>query len=157
MKDCEEELRWYEKRWEEDVGRLRKEMEELKRLLEEQSEEALALKRERSRWQQRETELISQIEDLRRTLRRAQNRSPLGEGFFRYLSKELALWDQALLQEAQKLTGERLLEWMGERWRERKEALNLLLVGEEPDWKRLRTGLLLEWALLGWLEGLEDG
>ena len=77
--------------------------------------------------------------------------------FFRHLSKELALWDQALLQEVQKLTGERLLEWMGERWRERKEALNLLLVGEEPDWKRLRTGLLLEWALLGWLEGLEDG
>jgi hypothetical protein len=33
VKDCEEELRWYEKRWEEDVGRLRKEMEELKRLL----------------------------------------------------------------------------------------------------------------------------
>jgi septal ring factor EnvC (AmiA/AmiB activator) len=157
VKDCEEELRWYEKRWEEDVGRLRKEMEELKRLLEEQTEEVLALKRERSRWQERETELSSQIETLSRALRRAQNRSPLGEGFFRYLSKELALWDQALLQEAQKLTGERLLEWMGERWRERKEALNLLLVGEEPDWKRLRTGLLLEWALLGWLEGLEDG
>ena len=157
MKDCEEELRWYEKRWEEDVGRLRKEMEELKRLLEEQSEEALALKRERSRWRERESELSSQIETLSRALQQAQGRSPLGEVFFRHLSKELALWDQALLQEAQKLTGERLLEWMGERWRERKEALNLLLVGEEPDWERLRTGLLLEWALLAWLEGLEDG
>lgn len=157
MKDCEEQLRWYEKRWEEDVGRLRKEMEELKRLLEEQSEEALALRRERSRWRERESELSSQIEALRKALRQAQDRSPLGEGFFRYLAKELALWDQALLQEAQKLTTGRLLEWMGERWREREEALNLLLVGEGPDWKRLRTGLLLEWALWAWLEGLEDG
>jgi septal ring factor EnvC (AmiA/AmiB activator) len=157
VKDCEELLRWYEKRWEEDVLRLKKDKAELQRLLDEQTEEVLDLKRERSQWQERESELISQIEDLRRTLRQAQNRSPLGEGFFRHLSKELALWDQALLQEARQIRGEALLIWLEARWRERKEAIALLQEAKEPNWKRLRTGLLLEWALLAWLEGLEDG
>ncbi|MDW8481597.1 MAG: hypothetical protein RML14_06910 [Meiothermus sp.] len=47
--------------------------------------------------------------------------------------------------------------WLSDLWEERREALSRALEGQPIDWRRLRTGLVLEWALLAWLEGVQDG
>lgn len=98
-------------------------------------------------------------EALQRVKRQLEvaSRPPLSEGFFRYLAQALELWDRTLIEEARKLGGSRLEPWLKAIWAEREEALSRALAGEAPDWRRVRTGLVLEWALLTWLEGVQGG
>lgn len=174
---CEEELRWYEQQWEEDRRRWEDEKRGLQQRLDEQAEEILALKKQLA---DRESAAIraleEQLEDLRRrlkeeedtrkgyqeALRRAEaklealSHPPLGDTFFRYLGKSIDLWDQQLLEEASRLQGNGVGSWLKRLWKEREEALSQVLSGGQPDWRRVRTGLVLEWALLAWLEGVRD-
>ncbi|WP_245606080.1 hypothetical protein [Thermus amyloliquefaciens] len=122
----------------------------------EQSKEILQLKRQ--------LEILSQqCEEHKQALQQAQkqlevlSRPALNEGFFRHLAQALELWDQALIEEARELGGRRLEPWLKAIWEEREAALSRALAGEIPDWRRVRTSLVLEWALLTWLEGIRDG
>lgn len=68
----------------------------------------------------------------------------------------MALWDQVLVQEASTVSVTSLPTWLDALWQERREALAQALAGEAVDWRRVHTGLVLEWALLAWLEGIRD-
>lgn len=169
--DCKEALAWYERQWEKDRRRWEEEKRALVERLEEQAAEILRLK---SGLGEREAQLSRELqgrleacerrleeeraarEGCERALERLA-RPVLGEGFFRYLAQALELWDQALLEEARKLDGNGVEAWLRAIWAERAEALSGALAGQAPDWRRVRTGLVLEWALLAWLEGIRDG
>ncbi|GAA6760949.1 hypothetical protein [Thermus oshimai] len=174
---CEERLRWYEQRWEEDWRRWEKEKKALQQRLDEQTEEILALKKQLAGRESVVTRTLEeQIEDLRRRLEEEENarkdcqealrqtesklkdlsHRPLGESFFRYLEKSIDLWDQKLLEEVRHLQAVSIGPWLKTLWREREEALSRVLLGGQADWRRLRTALVLEWALLAWLEGAQD-
>lgn len=176
--DCEEELRWYEQAWKKDKQRWEEEKRTLEGRLKEQAAEILELKSSlgkqesqvREKFQslleaceRRLEEQRSARESCERALEQIKrqletlSRPALGEGFFRYLAQALELWDQVLIEEARKLSGSRLEPWLKAIWAEREEALSRALGGETPDWRRVRTGLVLEWALLTWLEGVRDG
>jgi hypothetical protein len=117
------------------------------RLLEEQAQEILDLKRRLSLLQEKLRRCQEALE------RPSPQAPPLGEAFFQKMAQALALWDQTLLEEARGLEGTGVREWLKTLWQEREEALGR--VGE-ADWRRLYTGLVLEWALLAWLEGVRD-
>ncbi|MER3481004.1 MAG: hypothetical protein C4327_11155 [Meiothermus sp.] len=136
--DCQEALKWYELRWAEDRRRWEEEKRALEKRLEEQTEEILDLR--------------SQLGKLQRL-----SSPPLGEGFFRYLAQALEQWDQVLVEQARQLDGGGIEPWLRAIWRQREAALSQMLAGEAPDWRQVRTGLVLEWALLTWLEGVRDG
>ncbi len=148
-RECREALREYERRWMEDWHRWNREREELQRALEEHAERILGLQKDLAAKETELSRLRSEVAELRSRLRRPS----LGEGFFRRLEAHLDLLDGALLREARGWTAlevEKVLYDLGE---ERKAVLEGLLSGETPDWRRLWTGLLLEWALWAWLEG----
>ncbi len=150
--ECREALREYERRWMEDWQRWNREREELQSLLDEHAERILALQKAIAAKETQLSRLRSEMAELRSRL----GRPLLGEGFFRRLEASLNLLDEALLQEARGWTAlevEKVLHGLRE---ERKAALESLLSGGTPDWRRLWTGLLLEWALWAWLEG-QDG
>lgn len=176
--DREEALKWYEQKWEEDYRRWEEEKRVLEKRLEEQAVEILALKRGIvAQESQAIRTLESQVEELKRRLEEERtargrceealqrvkrqlevtSRPPLSEGFFSYLAQAVELWDLALIEEARKLSGNSLEPWLKGIWKEREEALFEGLGGEAPDWRRVRTGLVLEWALLTWLEGIRGG
>jgi hypothetical protein len=168
----DETLRWYEQRWEADHRRWEEERRNLEERLAEQAEELLSLRRKVAE-QERRVNLDEDLEDLRRHWneeRRARKeceglvlelkaalRPPLGEGFFRELARALELWDEVLIEEARQLEAGELKSWFKAIWSEREGALAQALSGGVPDWRRIRTGLVLEWALLTWLEGMRDG
>ncbi len=181
--ECRKHLRWYERRWQEDWARWQAEKAALEErlqalediLYEERHRLAAALNEQRAQY---ETQLSRKDEDLRRlrqqldactealsrlqtTLERT-SRAPLGEGFFQRLARDIALWDQTLLQEAQRLSGQELRPFLQGLWSRRSRFLAGVLEGQDVDWKELWTGLVLEWALWAWLEGqgtepLENG
>ncbi len=161
--DCKEALRWYEQRWEEDRQRWIEEKKKLEKRLEEQAEEILKLKNQLEACKgcpEKQKVARERCEnDLDQAKKQLQNlsRPVLGEGFFRYLAQATELWDQVLIREARELRGTGLEPWLKGIWREREEALSRALAGETPDWRRIRTGLVLEWALLTWLEGIRGG
>lgn len=174
---CEERMRWYEQQWQEDWHRWEKEKKELQQRLDEQAEEILALKKQLA---DRESGAIraleEQIKDLKERLKeeekvrkdcqealwqtesklKALSHPPLGGGFFRYLEKSIDLWDQKLLEEVRHLQAVSIGPWLKTLWREREEAISRVLLGGHVDWRRVRTALVLEWALLAWLEGAQD-
>lgn len=176
--DCKETIRWYERKWEEDRQRWEEEKKALERRLDEQAAEILTLK-EKLRAQESQTinTLMSQIKERNRHLeeeKRAHSqckeayqrlkeqleiasRPALDEGFFRYLAQELELWDRALIEEARLLNRHGIEPWLKALWKEREDALSQALASKVIDWRRVRTGLVLEWALLTWLEGVRDG
>lgn len=169
--NCEEALKWYEQKWKEDKRRWEEEKRTLEERLEEQAAEILKLKSRLGKQESQASEKFqSRLEEQRAARERCEraleqikrqletlSRPALGEGFFRHLAQALELWDRALIEEARKLSGSRLEPWLRAIWREREEALSQALGGETPDWRRVRTGLVLEWALLTWLEGVRDG
>lgn len=173
--ECRELLRWYERQWMEDRERWRGEKTRL-----EDQVEALAerLKHER---ESREGEIarvrahyedqIRKRDELARKAREERERCardleealarlkvaqhpPLGEGFFRRLAQEQSLWDQVLLGRAQSLAGiQDWVRWLGEEWSWRSQAVQEASAGQPIDWRRLWTGMVLEWGLWAWLEG----
>lgn len=169
--DREEALKWYEQKWKEDKRRWEEEKRTLEERLEEQAAEILKLKSRLGKQESQASEKFqSRLEEQRAARERCEHalqqikrqletlsRPALSEGFFRYLAQALELWDRTLIEEARKLSGSRLEPWLRAIWREREEALSRALGGETPDWRRVRTGLVLEWALLTWLEGVRDG
>jgi len=156
--DCKE----LERLWQKDKERWEEEKARMTRLLEEQEQEILDLKRKLSLLGTED--LRKQLSLLQEKLRRCQEAlerpspqaPPLGEVFFQKMAQALALWDQTLLEEARGLEGAGVREWLKALWREREEALGRALEGGEADWRRLYTGLVLEWAFLAWLEGVRD-
>lgn len=176
--DCKETIRWYERKWEEDRQRWEEKKKALEKGLEEQAAEILILK-EKLKEQESQTikTLVSQIEVYNRLLEeertahsqckeayqrlKAQleitSRPALGEGFFRYLARELELWDRALIEESRLLNRHGIEPWLSALWKERKDAFSQALASKVIDWRRVRTGMVLEWALLTWLEGVRDG
>lgn len=173
-----DEVRWYEKQWLEDRGRWEEEKRSLQQRLEEQAAEILELKRKAAECADEKVEKLQrQVDELQQRLKEEQAahkqcakaleqakqqlaalaRPPLGEGFFRYLGQHIELWDQALVEEARKLEGPGIERWLRAIWAEREGALSQVFAGETADWQRVRTGLVLEWALLTWLEGVRDG
>ncbi len=173
-----EEVRWYEQRWLEDRRRWEEEQRSLQQRLEEQAAEILELKRRVAECADEKLEKLQrQVDELQQRLKEEQAahkqcakaleqakqqlatlaRPPLGEGFFRYLGQNIGLWDQALMEEARKLEGWGIEQWLRAIWEEREGALSQVFAGEITDWQRVRTGLVLEWALLTWLEGVRDG
>lgn len=176
--DREEALRWYKRQWEEDHHRWEEEKRTLEGRLEEQAAEILELKSRLGKQESQASEKFqSQLKACEHRLEEQQaarerceraleqikrqletlSRPALDEGFFRYLAQALELWDRTLIEEARKLSGNRLEPWLKAIWAEREEALSRALDGETPDWRRVRTGLVLEWALLTWLEGVQGG
>lgn len=154
--ECKEALRFYEQRWLEDWELWQKERRELLEAVQRLLEEAQDLKRVLA---QREAELSGlrlRLEERERALARAKaflRRPLLGEGFFRRLEAHLDLLDETLLQEAREWTVQEVGRTLGALEEERRAALKSLFSGGAPDWRRLWTGLLLEWALWAWLEG----
>ncbi|RMH58728.1 MAG: hypothetical protein D6684_00485 [Deinococcus-Thermus bacterium] len=183
--DCSEIQKQFEQKWLEDKRRWEEEKRELKELLEKKDEEITKLKRElteqgnqiREQCRRELEALRATLEGMReahsgceQTLLHTQNQlgqtqkrlealsqPPLGEGFFRYLGEQIKLWDQTLIEEASQLHGNKLESWFKAIWAEREETLSQALGGAAVDWRRVRTGLVLEWALLAWLEGVRDG
>lgn len=143
--DYKEALKRYEQRWEEDLRRWKEEKRALEKRLEEQTEEILDLRSQLGKLQSQQA------------LRERLSSPPLGEGFFRYLAQALEQWDQVLVEQARQLDGGGIEPWLRAIWRQREAALSQILAGEAPDWRQVRTGLVLEWALLTWLEGVRDG
>ncbi|BDG17707.1 DUF713 domain-containing protein [Thermus brockianus] len=183
--DCGELRKQFEQKWLEDKRRWEEEKRELKELLEKKDEEITKLKRElteqgnqiREQCRRELEALRADLEGMRQAHRRCEqtllqtqnqlehtqkrletlSQPPLGEGFFRYLRKHIELWDQTLIEEISQLHRENLESWFKETWAEREKALSQVLSAEVVDWRRVRTGLVLEWALLAWLEGMCDG
>jgi chromosome segregation ATPase len=176
--DCQERLKWFEQHWKEDRRRWEEEKGRLEERLKAQSREIVELRRKLTEQEhtlreeyRRKTETLQRtveeqqeaLHRCERALQKANNRleglsqPPLGEGFFRYLAQALEIWDQTLVEQARELQGNELEHWIEAVWEERKEALSRALGGKKPDWRRIRTGLVLEWALLAWLEGVRDG
>lgn len=169
--DCEEALRWYERQWEEDHHRWEEEKKRLERRLDEQAEEIVSLKQAVAEQEQQAFRALEErVRKLEQSLREEQeshrrckealdlaSRPVLGADFFHYLAQALEIWDQTLVEKARELQGNELEHWIEAVWEERKEALSRALGGKEPDWRRIHTGLVLEWAFLAWLEGVRDG
>lgn len=176
--NCEEALKWYEQRWQEDHRRWQAEKSLLKKRLEEQDTEILTLRKTIAELERQAAERIEgQITEFKQRLQEEraaheqcqkalqqvrrqldlESRPPLNEGFFRYMAQALELWDQVLIDEARKLEKTGIESWLKAVWNERAVALAQTLGGEPPHWPRIRTGLVLEWALLNWLEGMRDG
>ncbi|PZA07722.1 MULTISPECIES: hypothetical protein [unclassified Meiothermus] len=165
--DCKEALRWYERKWEEDRQRWEAEKKRLEQRLDEQAEEIVSLKQAVAEQEQQALRALEErVRKLEQSLREEQeahrrckealnlaSRPVLGADFFHHLAQALELWDRTLIEEARKLGGSRLEPWLKAIWAEREVALSRALGGEAPDWRRVRTGLVLEWALLTWLEG----
>jgi len=88
-------------------------------------------------------------------LRRQLHTAPLSEGFFSKLHSPKLL-DVELLRTLEDQDRDGFWRRMRELGEERRSALANGLNGQTPrkgfDWKRLYTGLFLEWALLAWLE-----
>lgn len=102
--------------------------------------------------------LKSVIEAERRRadgLHRQLQAVPLSEGFFRKL-RSLELLDGDLLKTLEDQDRDGFCQRIRELSEERSSALANGLDGRVPrkgfDWKRLYTGLFLEWALLAWIE-----
>lgn len=155
-RECREDLQEYEERWmndwerwQEDIQKLSEEVWDLKRVLAQREAELSRLRLEAEERERKIARLQRDMDALRALLRRP----PLGEGFFHRLEAHLNLLDGSLLQEARGWTVQEVQRTLGALGEERKMALESLLSGEAPDWKRLWTGLLLEWALWAWLEG----
>lgn len=141
--DPKEALRWYEQQWEADRRRWEEEKKRLEQRLEEQTAAIIRLQAE-----------AAQEREARERYHELAARPVLGAEFFHHLARSLELWDQALIEEAQQLKATSLEAWLRAAWKAREEALAEALMGGMPDWRRVRTGLVLEWALLAWLEGV---
>lgn len=175
---CKEALENFERLWLEDKRRWEREKGALLERLDEQAKEILELKYKlgkadsetRTRFQD-QLELcqhgLKELEAARAQCERALEQArrqletlsqpALGEGFFRHFAEAIELWDWKLIEEARQVGGTSLEPWLRAIWKEREEALSRVLSGETIDWCRVRTGLVLEWALLAWLEGIRDG
>ena len=176
--ECRELLRWYEARWLEDRDRWQEEKNRLQARLEALDkslrEERLSREAEIARIRSDYDALLQQREEAARKAKEEREQCakaleealarlevaqhpPLGEGFFRRLAQEQSLWDQKLLEKARSLQDLDLARWMGEEWSWRSRALLEASKGHPIDWRRLWTGLVLEWGLWAWLEGQGSG
>jgi hypothetical protein len=139
-------VEFYEEQWKKDKEHWEGEKKKLEERLEQQSDAIRKLKGQ-----------LERVESEREINKALLSRPPLGEGFFLHMAREIDLWDRVLLEEGRGLSGKGLKDWLVRLWEERREAIFQALGGQSIGWQRLRTGLVLEWGLLAWLEGARDG